>query len=199
MEQQAELPQSPLQLDARRTHLCVGSGPVTNPGSAQNSASAASAGTGCEEVAAHESAASASLEVRVSRLEAMLAAQQAKIEEVEKLARKKGTMMQLITEYGLPFAFWYCTCWASTWFGIYMLLESGVISWQDSLRPLLEGFGLEYYTDRIDPSMGNVIIAFMVNELVEPLRFPFVLVTGKPVVKALRQWRSRHFPSKVHQ
>lgn len=127
------------------------------------------------------------LEERLEALATQSTAQEAKIDEVEKLATKKGGLMQVITQYGAPFALWYGTCWAGMLFSIYMLLELGIISWQESLRPLLESLGLADYADRIDPSMGNLVIAFVVNELIEPVRFPFVLATGIPVIKAARK------------
>ncbi|CAE8587786.1 unnamed protein product, partial [Polarella glacialis] len=84
----------------------------------------------------------------------------------------------------------YATCWASTLFGLYVLLELEVVSWKDSLRPLFEGLGLEAYTERIDPCYGNFVIAFMVNELLEPIRFPLVLATGPPLIKMFGRFRA---------
>lgn len=127
----------------------------------------------------------------MSTLENVVEAQRVKLEEVEKVAKRKGMIAQMVMQYGAPFAIWYATLWAGSWFGIYMLLEMEVISWQESLRPLFEGMGLDSYTDKIDPSMGSIVIAFMANELLEPIRFPLVLATGKPVIEAIRRMRGK--------
>mmetsp|Transcript_98384 Transcript_98384/g.261404 ORF Transcript_98384/g.261404 Transcript_98384/m.261404 type:complete len:256 (-) Transcript_98384:138-905(-) len=131
-----------------------------------------------------------SLEERVQKLEAALEAQQAKLVAVEKMAKKRG-IMAMFMEYGAPLAVWYCTAWASTFFLLYMLLEWEIVSWQDSLRPLFEGLGLGAYVDRLDPTVGNVVIAFTVNELLEPLRLPFVIATGKPMIELFKRLRKR--------
>merc|ERR1712216_619747 len=131
------------------------------------------------------------LEERIGRLEAALAAQEAKLKEVEQMARKKGGVMQVVAQYGVPIALWYGFCWGSMWFGFYVVLETGIVSWQDSLKPFFERFGLESYSEKLDPSLGNVVLAFLINEMIEPVRFPIVLATGVPVIKALRRVRAR--------
>jgi len=117
------------------------------------------------------------------QLEFALAAQEIKLAKVEKMASKRG-VVRMILDYGAPFALWYAIMWAGGWFGIYMLLELNIVSSLDSVRPLLEGLGLESYADKVDPSMGNAVIAFFVNELLEPFRIPLVLVTGRPAIQA---------------
>eukprot|EP00425_Heterocapsa_triquetra_P009565 CAMPEP_0195133600 /NCGR_PEP_ID=MMETSP0448-20130528/149104_1 /TAXON_ID=66468 /ORGANISM="Heterocapsa triquestra, Strain CCMP 448" /LENGTH=240 /DNA_ID=CAMNT_0040171653 /DNA_START=40 /DNA_END=758 /DNA_ORIENTATION=- len=126
-----------------------------------------------------------SLEERVMQLEAKFKAQEEKLAEVEKLAKRKGRLIQMVMQYGAPFALWYGLVWGSMWFGFYALLESGIVSWQDSLRPLLASIGGDAYADRLDPTLGNVVIAFFVNEMAEPVRFLFVIATGGPVVRFL--------------
>lgn len=130
----------------------------------------------------------ATLEERVARLEAELKAFEVRMAEVEKAAKKKG-MIQLILQYGAPFALWYAFCWASMWFSLYTLLELEIVSWQDSLRPLFEYYGMESYINRVDPSMGNVVIAFVVNECIEPIRIPLVLATGPPIIRLFGRLR----------
>jgi len=127
--------------------------------------------------------------VREGDLREALAEQERKLAEIEKVAKKKGGMMQLVTQYGAPFALWYGACWAGMWFSLYVLLEAGLVSWQETLQPLFESLGLDSYVERVDPSTGNVVIAFLVNELIEPVRFPLVLATGLPVIRAVKRLR----------
>jgi len=111
-----------------------------------------------------------------------------KLAEVEKLAKRKG-FMAVMMEYGAPFALWYAFCWCGSLFSIYLMLEWEVVSWQDSLRPFFQGLGLDSYTERIDASTGNLVIAFMVNELLEAVRFPLVLATATPIIRLSNQFR----------
>lgn len=126
------------------------------------------------------------LVARLQKLEALLAAQQETLDRVEKLAQKKGMLMQMVTQYGVPFAVWYATLWAGSLFGIYTALELEIISFQETLQPLLVSYGMEA---KIDPSMGNFIIAFIVNECAEPVRFPLLLATFLPMTKLIRRMR----------
>jgi len=156
--------------------------------SLQGRAFATQSSDGKEEVSG--SAAESSLEERVKALEAEAVALKKKLAEVEKLAKRKGFIAAMM-DYGAPFALWYAFCWLSSLFSIYLLLEWEVVSWQDSLRPFFEGLGLESYTERIDASTGNLVIAFMVNELIEAVRFPLVLATGAPIIKLANRWKSQ--------
>mmetsp|Transcript_44846 Transcript_44846/g.83737 ORF Transcript_44846/g.83737 Transcript_44846/m.83737 type:complete len:218 (+) Transcript_44846:69-722(+) len=123
-----------------------------------------------------------SQEERIASLEKEVAALKQKIAEVEKLAKRKG-FMAVMMEYGAPFAVWYGICWTGSLVGLYFLLEWEVVSWQESLKPFFQGLGLDSYTDRIDSSTGNMVIAFMVNELLEVVRFPLVLATSGPIIR----------------
>jgi hypothetical protein len=38
------------------------------------------------------------------------------------------------------------------------------------------------FVSKVDPSVGKIGLAVIVNELVEPVRLPLVIVTVKPVV-----------------
>jgi len=109
-----------------------------------------------------------------------------KLAEVEKMAKRKGFMAAMM-EYGAPFALWYAFCWSGSLLGLYLLLEWEVVSWQKSLRPFFESLGLDWYTERIDSSRGNLVIAFMVNELLEAVRFPLVLATSGTIIR----WSAR--------
>lgn len=110
-----------------------------------------------------------------------------KLEQVEKLAKKKGMFMQIVTDYGLPFVVLWGGLWLGMFFSFYALLHYEVLSWQDSLRPWMEHFG--YSVDGIDPRMGNAVIAFIVNEALEGLRFAFALATLKPLLRMVAKLR----------
>lgn len=164
--------------------------PAARAFSTSSSGGAGASETGSEARRGSQDEPAASLEERVRRLEVALEAQQVKLAEVEKMARRKG-IIALFMDYGAPLALWYAGTYASMLFCIYMLLELEFVSWHESVLPLLEGLGLGPYVERIDPALGNFVIAFAVNELLEPLRLPFVLATGKPVIELGKRLRSR--------
>lgn len=126
-------------------------------------------------------------------LEVALETQQKKLVEIEELANKKGGIMQFIVQYGFPFVCWYVFVWASSWFVIFSMLQLEIVSFQTTVKPLLASWGLGAYVEQIDPSMGNVVISFILNEVVEPIRFPLVLLSAKPVLKVVTGIRVRYF------
>ena len=94
----------------------------------------------------------------------------------------------LATEYGIAFTVWWTFVWAVTGFVTYGAIEMSDI---DSLTLIaqLESY-VEYdLSSKIDPKYGNIGLAVVVNEVFEPLRFPIVIATTKPVVDRIRAFR----------
>lgn len=112
-----------------------------------------------------------------------------KIIEVEKMAKKRGIIASIM-EFGLPLAILYSIAWGGCLAGLYMLLETEVVSWKDTLRPIMKRMGVDSYAENIDPTMGNFVIAFLVNEMIEPIRFPLVLAAVRPFSRYLARFRS---------
>ena len=95
----------------------------------------------------------------------------------------------LATEYGIAFTVWCTFVWAVSGFVTYGAIEMSDI---DSLTLIaqLESY-VEYdLSSKIDPKYGNIGLAVVVNEVFEPLRFPIVIATTKPVVDRIRAFRS---------
>ncbi|CAK9080833.1 Uncharacterized protein SCF082_LOCUS38510 [Durusdinium trenchii] len=136
---------------------------------------------------------STSTEERIAKLETEVQSLKQKLTEVEKIAKRKGFIAAMM-EYGAPFALWYAFCWSGSLLGLYLLLEWEVVSWQKSLRPFFESLGLDWYTERIDSSTGNLVIAFMVNELLEAVRFPLVLATSGTIIRWSARFRTAAKP-----
>ena len=68
-------------------------------------------------------------------------------------------MLNMVEEYGAPLVFYHAAAWAAMWFGLYSL--------QDTLRPVLGYFCWDASVEKVDPSMGNVVISYFVNEGIE--------------------------------
>ena len=101
----------------------------------------------------------------------------------------RGRYKMLASEYGLPMMVWYAACWAGSAAVVYTLAEVGGL---DAMAVLAKadtytGLGM---ADRVDPSLGKLGIVLILNELLEPIRLPIVVLTVKPVVDRL-------FPPKV--
>jgi len=95
----------------------------------------------------------------------------------------------LATEYGVAFTVWWTFVWAATGFVTYGAIEMSDI---DSLTLIakLESYVGYDLSSKIDPKYGNIGLAVVVNEVFEPLRFPIVIATTKPVVDRIRAFRS---------
>jgi len=94
----------------------------------------------------------------------------------------------LATEYGVAFTVWWTFVWAVSGFVTYGAIEMSDI---DSLTLIakLESYVGYDLSSKIDPKYGNIGLAVVVNEVFEPLRFPIVIATTKPVVDKIRAFR----------
>mmetsp|Transcript_37864 Transcript_37864/g.91270 ORF Transcript_37864/g.91270 Transcript_37864/m.91270 type:complete len:256 (-) Transcript_37864:821-1588(-) len=101
----------------------------------------------------------------------------------------RGRFKILSRDYGMGFLVWWTTVWAGTAGLSYLAIEWGGVD------PLMvaakaENFlGLEpmSISGRLDPALGKIGLAIAMNECLEPLRLPFVVVTTKPVVNFFRR------------
>lgn len=93
----------------------------------------------------------------------------------------KGRYKDLSRNYGMPFMMWYGVCWATTGILMYAAVEVGGIdaipwiAWLDTYT------GLDL-ASKVDPKLGKMGMALVMNEMIEPLRLPIVILTCKPVV-----------------
>mmetsp|Transcript_11267 Transcript_11267/g.15790 ORF Transcript_11267/g.15790 Transcript_11267/m.15790 type:complete len:231 (+) Transcript_11267:162-854(+) len=100
----------------------------------------------------------------------------------------RGQFKALMQDYGMPFMVWYWTIWGTTAvltygaINIFGVDAMEIISWADGFT----GFDL---TSKVDPTLGTIGLTIAVNELIEPLRLPFVVVTTKPIVKFITDRR----------
>ena len=101
----------------------------------------------------------------------------------------RGKYKMLLSEYGMPMMGWYAVCWLSTGAIVYGLATVGGM---DAMAVLHK---LDYYTNlnmaaRVDPELGKLGIVLILNEMLEPIRLPFVVLTVRPVFDKI-------FPPKV--
>jgi len=98
----------------------------------------------------------------------------------------KGQFKALARDYGMGFMIYWTGVWMATGAGCYFALEMGGVDAMDLLAKLDATTGTDL-SSKIDPTLGNVAVAIAVNELIEPIRLPFVVLTVKPVVNFIRK------------
>lgn len=98
----------------------------------------------------------------------------------------RGKFKMLSRDYGMGFLAWYWTCWFATAGLSYAAIELGGVDPLMVAAKLESFIGLEpeAITGKLDPTIGQIGLVVAVNECLEPLRLPFVVVTTKPVVNA---------------
>ena len=97
----------------------------------------------------------------------------------------KGKYKALVRDYGIPFMAYYWVVWACTFGVVYVSID---IFGVDAMA-ILENIDLRMgwsLADKVDPTVGNVGLAVVANEFLEPIRLPFVVFTVKPVVDRIQ-------------
>ena len=126
---------------------------------------------------------------RIQQLEKQVQELQAKLGETASKPTTGGSGIRaMIAEKGVPFVIWYGTIWAGGIAGFYTALEYDLLSYK-SIVDFTKTIGLDriYDVEQLDPKKGKLAIAFLANELVEPIRIPLALVTLNPILRILRR------------
>ena len=93
----------------------------------------------------------------------------------------RGKFKALARDYGIGFMVWYWAIWSSTAVLTYGAITVGDVDVIALLAKLDTYTGLDI-SSKVDPALGTIALTVAVNELLEPLRLPIVVVTTKPVV-----------------
>lgn len=103
----------------------------------------------------------------------------------EKVKNKPGKFMAVISQFGIPFVIWWSTLYLGTGVSLYVAFDSGLIAGTDAIKFVMD-MGLDRFIDmdRINPTYGNIALAAILNEFLEPLRFPIALATI-PTIKRI--------------
>jgi len=92
-----------------------------------------------------------------------------------------GRYKALARDYGFPLVAWYWAVWGVTFVGSLGAITVCGVDAMALIAQLDARTGWDL-TSKIDPQLGTLGLALVVNELVEPLRLPVVIVTVKPVM-----------------
>lgn len=93
----------------------------------------------------------------------------------------RGKFKALTRDYGMPFLAWYYALWSVTGVMSYGAIELGGIDAIALLAQVDARMGWEL-SSRVDPTWGTIGLTLLVNECLEPIRLPIVVLTTKPLV-----------------
>ena len=96
----------------------------------------------------------------------------------------RGKFKMLSRDYGMGFMAWYWSCWFATAALSYAAIEIGGVDPIIVANKIETFLGWDYnaIAGKIDPTIGQIGLVVAVNECLEPIRLPFVVMTTKPVV-----------------
>lgn len=95
-----------------------------------------------------------------------------------------GRYKALMRDYGFPLLVYYWVTWTSMGVLTYLAIDVGGL---DALQ-IISNF--DSYTGwslatKVDPQLGKIGLALVMNEMLEPVRLPFVVATLKPVMETI--------------
>lgn len=98
----------------------------------------------------------------------------------------RGKFKMLSRDYGMGFLAWYWTVWFATAGLTYAAIELGGVDPIMVMSKAEMWLGLEdgAISGKVDPTLGQLGLVIVLNECLEPLRLPIVVMTTRPVVNA---------------
>mmetsp|Transcript_18270 Transcript_18270/g.29723 ORF Transcript_18270/g.29723 Transcript_18270/m.29723 type:complete len:277 (+) Transcript_18270:1329-2159(+) len=100
--------------------------------------------------------------------------------------RKPGKFSMLMKEHGMFFLVYWTGFWAVTGVACY-----GAVSWfgPETAINIVKYVGLDNFIDveSLNPSVGNVAVAVLINEALEPIRLPIVVASLTTVKRLLKR------------
>ena len=95
-----------------------------------------------------------------------------------------GRYKALARDYGMPLIAWYWGMWISTLGISWLAIDVGGVDVVTILHQLDAWTGYDL-SGAIKPEYGKIGLAIALNEALEPIRLPIVIVTVKPVMDQL--------------
>lgn len=92
-----------------------------------------------------------------------------------------GRYKTLMRDYGFPLFVYYWAVWCTTGLTMYLAIDIGGLDAMQLIGQVDDYMGWSL-TEKVDPQLGKIGLVLVMNELLEPLRLPFVVVTLKPAM-----------------
>lgn len=107
--------------------------------------------------------------------------------DATKVQPEKIGFVSTLKKYGMPYLVWWSGLYGGSFCGIYAALEYDYI--QINVVEMAQYLGLEKFVDlsKYDPKSGNLVKAFVINEIVEIGRFPLTIITLPLFLKLIRR------------
>jgi hypothetical protein len=101
----------------------------------------------------------------------------------------RGKFKMLSRDYGMGFLAWYWTVWFATAGITYAAVELGGLDPIMVMSKAEMWLGWEHgaISGKVDPTLGQLGLVIVLNECLEPLRLPIVVMTTKPVVNSFQR------------
>lgn len=93
-----------------------------------------------------------------------------------------GKVKALARDYGAGYMVWYFTVWSSCACMIYSAITLGNVDAM-AIIAKVDGYTGFDLSNKVDPTLGTIGVTLVANEILEPIRLPFVIMTTKPVVE----------------
>ena len=103
----------------------------------------------------------------------------------------RGKFKILSRDYGMGFLAWYWTVWFATAGLTYAAVELGGVDPILIMSKAETFLGWEYgaISGKVDPTLGQLGMVIVINECLEPVRLPIVVMTTRPVVDAFQKMK----------
>ena len=95
-----------------------------------------------------------------------------------------GRYKALLRNYGLPLFVYYWGVYGTMAVSAYMAIDFGGLDAM-ALIAKVDGYTGFSLAEKVDPALGKIGLALVVNEVLEPVRLPFVVATLKPVMETI--------------
>lgn len=92
-----------------------------------------------------------------------------------------GKYKALMRDYGFPLFVYYWCVWSATGVCMYLAIDVGGLDAMALLAKIDANLGWKL-TEMVDPQYGKIGLALLLNEVLEPVRLPFVITTLKPAI-----------------
>lgn len=95
-----------------------------------------------------------------------------------------GRYKALMRDYGVPLFVYYWVTWTSTGLLTYGAIEIGGLDAMQMISNVDNYTGFDL-ASKVDPQLGKIGLALVANEMLEPIRLPFVVATLKPLMDTI--------------
>ena len=95
-----------------------------------------------------------------------------------------GRYKALMRDYGFPLFVYYWVTWTTMGACTYLAIDVGGLDAMHLLERADDYLGWQL-ADKVDPQLGKIGLTLVLNELLEPIRLPFVVATLKPVMERI--------------